>query len=77
MPPGTLHAVLTIRNSVSLGGMCHLPTSYIRMLRTQIQLHLEGLRLTNSDYPGTHTRLFELLGYYYRALEYAGLVEGK
>ena len=45
------------------------------MLRTQIQIHLEGQMLTNSDYIGSHTTLFELCFYYHFGLQDKGLLE--
>ena len=77
MPPGTFHAVMTTEDSVSIGGMLFLPSSYTDMLRCQIQLHLQGQWLSNSDYPGSHVDLFDLCYYYYRQLDNKGLLGGE
>lgn len=74
MRPGTVHTVLTVRDSVSVGGMFYHQDHYEATLRTIIALHLNGQRLTNSFYPGTHALLFHSLGYYYENIRSSGLL---
>ena len=74
MPPGTLHAVMTLRDSISVGTSLYMPQAYLRSLETIISLHHLGLRLTNADYPDAHLILFHLIGYYWRVLKSDGFV---
>jgi len=72
MPPGTPHAVVTLEDSVSFGGMYYLPSMYSETLNAILDLHTHGQRLTNSDVPGAHLYLFHLVGYYFAILNMDG-----
>ena len=73
MPPGTFHAVLTIRDSVSTGHMFYVPCQLVKTFYTMVQIHVDGLRISNSDYRGAQLGLFRLVAYYATVLEEAGL----
>jgi hypothetical protein len=73
MQPGTFHAVLTIRDSVSTGHMFFLPTQLTRTFFTMVQIHLDGQRISNSDYRGAQLGLFRLAAYYSTVLQHAGI----
>jgi hypothetical protein len=59
-----MHAVLTVQDSISTGGMCYLPFLHSNSLNTILQLHLHGQSLSNSDYIMAQVHLFRLIGYY-------------
>lgn len=77
MAPGTLHAVLTLRDSISVGNSLYMPQSYDESLETLVAIHHHGLRLTNSEYPGAALTLFHLIGYYWRVLKSDGFITPK
>jgi hypothetical protein len=60
--------VLTVEDSVSIGQMYYNPRSYDRSLAAMINVHLHGMRITNTGYPGGQTQLFKLIAYYHRKL---------
>lgn len=66
MRPGTMHMVMTLTASLTVGGIIHFPFCYTRTLDAIIDEHLWGQRLSNVDYVGSHLALFLLLGYYGR-----------
>jgi hypothetical protein len=74
MPPGTVHCVLTYRESVSTGQMFYLPSHYTQTFYTLIQTHLHGQRVTNSDYLGAHLAFFRLIAYYELVLASEGML---
>lgn len=74
MPPGTLHTVMTIHDSISIGTSLYMPQTYSESLETIVAFHHHGLQLTNSDYPDAHLILFHLIGYYWRALKCDGFI---
>ena len=72
MPPGTVHTVMTVFDSVSTGGLFFVPTLFNRSLDTLIELHEDGRRLSNSDYPGAQVHYFHLLASYHLSLSSYG-----
>jgi hypothetical protein len=77
MPPGTFHAVMTTRDSVSIGGMFYLPNQYTTTFYTLVQLHLHGQRICNSDIPTAPLYLFRILNAYHTILSCEGLLKAK
>jgi hypothetical protein len=74
MDPGRFHIVISLCDTLSIGGMFHVPSQYDKMLLTQIQLHLHGQRICNSDYPGAQSHLFQLVGSYKGIMKSHGLL---
>jgi hypothetical protein len=72
MRPGTLHMVISLEDSVSTGGMFYNPKCYDLTLDTIVQLHHDGMRLSNSNYPGSQLILFQLFAHYHSKLVNAG-----
>jgi hypothetical protein len=77
MRPGTFHMVMTISDSLSVGGMYYDPLLYDYMQFTQLQLHVNGQRICNSDYPGAQNYLFQLVGCYWWMLFSANCFDSK
>jgi hypothetical protein len=74
MPPGTVHMVLTVKDSISTGAMFYNPWTYHRTLETMIRIHAYGMRMTNTSYPGAQAQLFKLVAYYYVKMKEEGLL---
>lgn len=64
MRPGTLHMVMTLRDSLSVGSFIHYPFCYRRSLDAIVDEHLFGQRLTNGDKLEGHLSLFYMVRYY-------------
>jgi len=74
MQPGTFHFVVTVADSLSIGYMFYPSATYEKMLFTQLQLHADGQRISNSDYPGSSIYLFYLIGLYRHILDHEKLL---
>jgi hypothetical protein len=72
LPPGSLHAVLTLADSLTIITASPLASGFSQSLRALTSCHLSGQTISNADQPGSLIYFFHLLGFYHLVLRRQG-----
>lgn len=75
MPPGVIHAVFTLEDSIVIGGHFYSVHSFSRSLKAGLHEHICGQVATNTEHLASETLLYNLV-VYYRCL-YERIKEGE